>query len=221
MQAAACSVQPRLRVFRDETRANRHGRGLESVDPRAAVALVYNSTDHYNAFHRVPGQGKCCGTAGAVAGAAGALGAACRRTRCALHESTPDGYCFYESFAVAFATAGAGLGAVAGGVDARVQGARARAAAAMVGQHVASMGAAAERAVSMAADEEASAEEHFQAWFARHAAEWHPASVEQLHLGRARAERAAAAAERARESEMAEADADEADYMYLSGSDSG
>ena len=94
----------------------------------------------------------------------------------------------------------------------------------MVGQHVASMGAAAERAVPMAADEEASAEEHFQAWFARHAAEWHPAPVEQLHLGRARAERAAAAAEsaeRARESEMAEADADEADYMYLSGSGSG
>ena len=38
---------------------------------------------------------------------------------------------------------------------------------------------------------------------------------------RARAAAAAESAERARESEVAEADADEADYMYLSGSDSG
>ena len=59
---------PRARVAREQQQQQRR---------RARVARVQqeHEGDHYNAFHCVPGQGKCCGTAGAVAGAAGALGA--------------------------------------------------------------------------------------------------------------------------------------------------
>ena len=186
---------------------------LESVDPRAAVTLVYNSTDHYNAFHRVPGQGKCCGTAGAVAGAAGALEAVLLRTRCALHQSTPDGYCFYESLAVAFGTAGVSLRAVLQGIEPRLQAARGRAAQRAVTDHVAALEAASAARISAEFDEEAAREKHFRAHFELHTAQWAPQSLAALQAGAERAEAARAAA--ASRDQVASQD----DYAYMSDSD--
>ena len=177
------------------------------------MTLCYNSTDHYNAFHCVPGQGKCCGTAGAVAGAAGALGAVLLRSRCALHQSTPDGYCFYESLAVAFGTAGVSLRAVLQGIEPRLQAARGRAAQRAVADHVAALDAASAARISAEFDEEAAQEKHFRAHFEQHTAQWAPQSLAAMQAG---AERAAAArATAASRDQVASGD----DYAYVSDSD--
>ena len=125
---------------------------LETVDPRRVPAVVYNGSDHYNALCPAPGAGKCCGHAMPCAGAAGALRGLCTRTLCKLHASTGDGectaphpcschshsrhpraaplfagYCWFESLAVAFATAGINLRAFVAALEHTV---RERAAAA-------------------------------------------------------------------------------------------
>ena len=158
------------------------------------------------------GSGRC-GTAGAVAGAAGALEAVLLRTRCALHQSTPDGYCFYESLAVAFGTAGVSLRAVLQGIGPRLQAARGRAAQRAAAEHVAALEAASAARISAEMDEEAAQEEHFRAHFELHAAQWAPQSLAALQAG---AERAAAARAAAASRDQV---ASEDDYAYVSDSD--
>ena len=60
--------------------------------------------------------------------AAAALRGLCARTRCKPHASTGGGYCWFESLAVAFTTAGTNFAAFVAALEHTVHGARGRAA---------------------------------------------------------------------------------------------
>ena len=125
------------------------------------------------------------------------------------------GYCWFESLAVAFGTAGTNMGAPVAALEHTVRGARGRAAQRAAAEHVAALEAASAARISAKMDEEAAQEEHFRAHFALHAAQWAPQSLAALQAGAERAAAARAAAARAAADQVASQD----EYAYVSGSD--